>query len=116
MLVGPKWEIFPPVIFPLVAFPPVILPSGVLMFCAFTELRPTIASIHTIAARRGTIRTNFVLIDSLLVLPTYKGFEVELFYVMLHTIKLRTFSTILGVGVSPLYQSHLTANFIFQDV
>ena len=81
MLVGP-------VIFPLVAFPLVILPSmvifvmlvmlvsGVLMFCAFTEFKPTIASMPNIAARIGMIKTNCFLIASISVLLTYKGLEV----------------------------------------
>ena len=43
---------FPPVIFPIVVFPPVILLSGILMFCAFTEFRPTIANKPIIAAMR----------------------------------------------------------------
>jgi hypothetical protein len=53
---------FPLVIFPLVAFPLVILVSGVLMFCAFTESRPTIAIMPIIAARIGMIKTNCFLI------------------------------------------------------
>jgi hypothetical protein len=45
--------------------PDVMLLSGVLMFCAFTEFSPTIASIPNIAARRGMIRTNCILIVAL---------------------------------------------------
>jgi hypothetical protein len=73
MLVGPKKELFPLVIFPLVAFPLVMLVSGVLMFCADTEFRPTIAIMHIIAARMGMIKTNFFIIASVSVLLTYKG-------------------------------------------
>jgi hypothetical protein len=51
------------VIFPLVAFPPVMLVSGVLMFCAFTAFRPTIANMPIIAARIGMIKTNCFLIN-----------------------------------------------------
>ena len=48
MLVGPA--IFPLVAFPLVIFAmPVMLVSGVLMFCAFMEFRPTIANMPIIA-------------------------------------------------------------------
>ena len=80
MLVGPV--IFPPmvafplVIFPpMVAFPPVMLVSGVLMFCAFAEFSPTIASMPIIAASSGMIKTNCFLIASLSVLLTYKGLQ-----------------------------------------
>jgi hypothetical protein len=45
--------------------PDVMLLSGVLMFCAFTKFSHTIASIPNIAARRGIIRTNCVLIVAL---------------------------------------------------
>jgi len=69
MLVGPV--IFPPI----VAFPPVMLVSGVLMFCAFTEFRPTIASMPIIAARIGMIKTNCFLIAFLSVLLTYKALQ-----------------------------------------
>ena len=81
MLVGPAilpLVAFPLVIFPLVAFPLVMLVSGVLMFCAFTEFRPTIANMPIIAARIGMIKTNCFLIDFLSVLLTYKGLEVVL--------------------------------------
>jgi cytochrome b subunit of formate dehydrogenase len=55
----------PVILPPIVAFVRlVILVSGILMFCAFTELNPTIASIPNIAARRGMTRTNCVLIVS----------------------------------------------------
>jgi hypothetical protein len=53
-----------PVIFPpIVAFVMlVILVSGALMFCAFTEFNPATERTETIAARRGIIRTNCLLI------------------------------------------------------
>jgi hypothetical protein len=79
MLVGPAifpLVIFPLVIFPLVAFPVVILLSGVLIFCAFTEFRPTIAIMPIIAARIGMIKTNCFLIAFLSAPLTYKGLEV----------------------------------------
>ncbi len=48
---------------PIVAFvPPVMLVSGVLVFCAFTEFRPTIANMPIMAARIGRIKTNCFLI------------------------------------------------------
>jgi hypothetical protein len=54
-----------PAIVEFVMFVPlVMLVSGVLMFCAFTEFSPTNASIPTITARRGMIRTNCVLLVS----------------------------------------------------
>ena len=65
-----------PAIFPLVAFPLVELPSGVLMFCAFTEFRPTIAIMPIIAARIGMIKTNCFLTAFLSALLNYKGLEV----------------------------------------
>jgi len=99
MLVEPKKEVFPLVTFPLVAFPlvtfplvafplvifppmvafpPVMLVSGVLMFCAFTEFRPTIAIMPIIAARIGMIKTNCFFIAFLSVLLSYKGLEVTI--------------------------------------
>ncbi len=69
MFVGPA--ILSLVAFPLVIFPlivaldmSVILVSGVLMFCAFTEFRPTIAIMPIMAAMIGMIKTSCVLIDS----------------------------------------------------
>ena len=80
MLVGPAMVAFPLVIFPpMVSFvPPVMLVSGVLMFCAFTEFRPTIAIMPIIAARIGMIKTNCFLIASLSVHLSYKGLEVTI--------------------------------------
>ena len=40
----------------------VMLVSGVLMFCAFTELTPIIANMPIITARIGMIKTNCFLI------------------------------------------------------
>ena len=36
--------------------------SGGLMFCAFTEFRPTLANVPIIAAKIGMIKTNCFLI------------------------------------------------------
>ena len=58
----PAPVIFPPMVRLAMLDPAVMLVSGVLMFCAFTEFSPTIATIPIIAAMRGTIRTNCVLI------------------------------------------------------
>jgi hypothetical protein len=72
-------------IFPLVAFPLVILPSmvifvmlvkllsGVLMFCAFTVFRLTIANMPIMAARIGMIKTNCFLIACSQLLCPIKG-------------------------------------------
>ena len=74
---------FPLVILPpIVAFTLVMLVSGVLMFCAFTEFRPTIANMPIMAARIGMIKTNCFLIASLSVLLTYKGFESDYTHLM----------------------------------
>ena len=74
-------------IFPLVAFPLVMLPSmvifvmlvillsGVLMFCAFTVFRPTIANMPIIAARIGMIKTNCFLIACSQLLCPIKGWK-----------------------------------------
>jgi hypothetical protein len=35
--------------------------SGGLMFCAFTEFRPTLANVPIIAAKIGMIKTNLFL-------------------------------------------------------
>jgi hypothetical protein len=75
MLVGPV--IFPAVAFPLVILPsgvpvPVILVDGILMFCAFTEFRPTIANMPIMAARIGMIKTVCFFIAFLSVLLSYK--------------------------------------------
>ena len=44
----------PVILPPMVAFvPAVMLVSGVLIFCAFAELTPTIANMPIIAARKG---------------------------------------------------------------
>ena len=48
-----------PVILPIVALDMLVkLVSGVLMFCAFTVFRPTIANMPIMAARRGITKTN----------------------------------------------------------
>jgi cytochrome b subunit of formate dehydrogenase len=66
----------PVILPPMVAFDMlVMLVSGVLMFCAFTEFRPTIASMPNIAAKIGMIKTNCFLIACLSFLLTYKGLE-----------------------------------------
>ena len=56
MFVGPAILLL--VVFPLVIFPPIValvpavmLVSGVLIFCAFTEFRPTIAIMLIMAAK-----------------------------------------------------------------
>ena len=42
---------------PIVAFvPPVMLVSGVLVFCAFTEFRPTIANMPIMAEELGGLK------------------------------------------------------------
>jgi hypothetical protein len=46
------------------------------MFCAFTELKPTIANMPIIAARIGMIKTNCFLIAFFSAYLTYKGLEV----------------------------------------
>jgi hypothetical protein len=68
MFVGPA--ILSLVAFPLVIFPPVValvlavmLVSGVPMFCAFAEFRPTIAIMAITAARIGIIKTSCFLIN-----------------------------------------------------
>ena len=66
--------IFPAIV--VVMFVPlVMLVSHVLMFCAFTEFRPTIANMPITAARIGMIKTSCFLIDLISVLLTYNGLE-----------------------------------------
>ena len=67
--------IFPAIVEFVMFVPLVMLVSGVLMFCAFTEFRVTIANMPIIAARIGMIKTNCFLIAFISVLLTYKGLE-----------------------------------------
>jgi hypothetical protein len=53
----------------------VMLVSGVLMFCAFTEFRPTIANMPIIAARIGIIKTNCFVIACSQCLSPIKGWK-----------------------------------------